>query len=209
MISLICPSRGRPQKSFETISKWIRKAGVELEVILSLDVTDPELTRYYQLYKETNAFILTLDNKNAVEAINNAAKIAKGNIFIVVSDDSDCCSAWAIKILKATEGKSDFVLKVRDGIQPKIITMPVLDKIYYQRDGYIYNPEYDHAWADREFSEVAYKRKRVITKNILFRHLHYSVLKDKRRDAQYEKTDATFNSGKQIFLRRQKINFGL
>jgi hypothetical protein len=208
MISILHPSRGRPQKSFDTISKWIRKAGVELEVILSLDVTDPELTKYYQLYKETNAFILTLDNKNAVEAINNAAKIAKGNIFIVVSDDSDCCSAWGIKILKATEGKSDFVLKVRDGIQPTLITMPILDRQYFQRDGFIYHPKFDHAFADRLFSELAYKRKRVITKNDLFKHLHYSILKDKTRDAQYERTDATFESGRAIYKELKK-EYGL
>ncbi|HEY3429632.1 MAG TPA: hypothetical protein VGK39_03075, partial [Cyclobacteriaceae bacterium] len=110
--------------------------------------------------------------------------------------------------LKCVEGKTDFVLKVRDGIQPKMITMPIFDHVYFQRDGYVYNPAYDHCWADREFTEVAHRRKRVIIKNLLFRHLHYSALK-KKPDAQYQRTDATFNRGKEIYRQREKINFGL
>lgn len=212
MISIIHPSRGRPQKSLDTIKRWILRAGTnDLEVLISLDVEDPMIGEYWRLYEQlpfAHTKIIN-ENKNAVEAINCAARISLGNILIVVSDDVDCPPNWATKIIKYTEHKSDWVLKVQDGIQPKMITQPVLDRVYYQRDGFIYNPAYDHAWADREFTEVAHRRKRVITKNIMFRHLHYSVLKNKKRDEQYARTDATFDSGKKIFLERQKMNFEL
>lgn len=206
MISILHPSRSRPQKSFETLSKWILKAGIkDFEIIVSLDNDDPCLTEYERLYvvgglNHPNTLMVN-HNKSAVEAINRAARIAQGNIFIVVSDDTEPATQWAVRILRYTEGKSDFVLKTRDGIQPKMITMPVLDRVYYQRDGYIYHPEFSHAWADRYFTEIAHKRGRVITKNILFKHLHYSVLKNKTRDAQYARTDATFDEGKQIYKR--------
>lgn len=205
MFSLIHPSRSRPQKSFETIQKWILKAGMKgFEIIVSLDSDDPELPQYKHYYLDICIDfpfrVVIHPNKNAVQAINGAALLAKGNILIVVSDDSDCPARWATRILKYTEGKTDFVLKVRDGIQPKMITMPILDRAYYQRDGYIYHPEFSHCWADRFFTEVAHKRKRVIEKNITFRHMHYSVLK-KKPDAQYQKTDATFDEGKLIYKR--------
>jgi glycosyltransferase involved in cell wall biosynthesis len=201
-ISIIHPSRGRAQQSFNTISKWIAKAGMtDFEIILSIDRDDPQIGKYYELYQNLNHPFLWDDNtnKNAVEAINRGAREANGNIFIVVSDDTDCPGAWATKILRYTQGKSDFVLKVRDGIQPRMITMPIVDRVYYQRDGYIYHPRFSHCWADRFFTEVAYKRKRVIEKPIMFRHLHYSVSKSKKRDSQYERTDATFNEGKIIY----------
>lgn len=214
--SILHPSRSRPQKSFETIKKWILKAGLpknELEIIVSVDTDDPQLSIYRHYYWDICIdfpfTFLVHDNRGAVEAINRAARIAQGRILIVVSDDTDPAVRWGERLLKLTEGKTDFVLKVRDGIQPKMITMPILDRTYFQRDGFIFNPVYDHCWADREFTEVAHKRKRVITKNIMFRHLHYSVLKNKKRDEQYARTDATFNKGKKIFLERQKINFGL
>lgn len=199
MISLIHPSRSRPQKSFETIKKWILKAGMDdFEIILSLDDDDPTLGTYLQLYNNIERTIQLAPNKSAVEAINRAARIAQGNIFIVVSDDTDCPANWANRILKYTEGRTDFVLKVKDGIQPTMITMPILDRAYYQRDGYIYHPAFSHCWADRYFTEIAHKRKRVITKNMMFRHMHYSVLK-KKPDEQYKRTDATFNEGKRIY----------
>jgi hypothetical protein len=212
-ISLIHPSRQRPQKSFDTISYWISKSVNvnNFELIISLDADDPTLETYKNLYNNLHIrkTVLVSENNYAVQAINNAAKCAIGRIMIVVSDDTSCPAAWDSKILRYTIGKSDFVLRVRDGIQPRIITAPIVDRVYYQRDGYIYNPEYDHCWADREFTEVAYKRKRVIEKQIMFRHLHYSVSKNKKRDEQYARTDATFDKGKAIYNRRKLINFGL
>lgn len=212
--TLIHPSRSRPQKSFDTISKWIKNAGDDdFEIIIALDSDDPLSGQYQQIYyaqKLSHPFTLMVnENKNAIEAINRAARIAQGRIFIVVSDDTAPCPAWSIKLKKYTEGRIDFVLKVRDGIQPVMITMAVLDRTYYQRFGYIYNPEYKHAFADREFTEVAMKLKKVITKNIMFRHEHYSITKHKIRDEQYARTDATFNEGRSIFIRRKKMNFGL
>lgn len=199
MISIIHPSRGRPHQSFQTIKKWILKADYKnLQIILSLDEDDPALPTYEKLYGDFPCVMLIRRNKSAVEAINIAAKVADGYIMVVVSDDSDCPARWATRILKCVEGKRDFVLKVRDGIQPTMITMPILDRVYYERDGYIYHPAFYHAWCDRYFTEVAHKRGRVITKNIMFRHLHYSVLK-KKPDDQYKRTDATFDEGKRIY----------
>jgi hypothetical protein len=199
--SIIHPSRSRPQKSFETIQKWILKAGMDdFEIIVSLDEDDTELPRYWSVYQNLHVTFQIGKNKGAVEAINRAARVAQGTIFIVVSDDTDCCVRWGSRLLKYTAGKTDFVLKTRDGIQPTMITMPILDRVYYQRDGYIYHPDFTHCWSDRYFTEVAHKRKRVITKNITFRHLHYSILK-KKPDAQYQRTDATFNEGKLIYKR--------
>jgi glycosyltransferase involved in cell wall biosynthesis len=206
LISLIHPSRGRPQQSFATIKKWLLRAGTPfIEIILSLDMDDPTLPEYIQLYYNAPfRVIFSKDyNKGAVEAVNRAARIARGNIFIVVSDDTDCSTQWAVRLLKYTEGQKDFVLKTPDGIQPVMITMPILDRAYYMRDGYIYHPDFKHAWADRYFTEIAHKRKRVIKKNIMFKHLHYSKLK-KKPDERYRVTDATFNEGRQIYKRLMK-----
>lgn len=212
MISIIHPSRSRPHQSYATIKKWIERAGiVDLEIILSLDNDDQEFTKYQELYSELPfAWTLRLgDNKSAIEAINLAARIAQGDIMIVVSDDTDCPNMWGKKILAATEGKTDFVLKTDDGIQKRLITMPIFDRVYYNRDGYVFNPAYDHLFADTEFSEVAYKRKCVIRKlGLKFPHNHYSR-NVKQPDEVHKKNELTYPQGKKLFLERQKINFGL
>lgn len=208
MISLLCPSRGRAQKSFETISSWVSRAGsVELEVLIGVE--EEEADKYLTTYGDLKGYKFIIGNfGTAVKTINALAKQAKGDIMIVVSDDTASPQAWGNRILKYTEGKKDFVMKVRDGIQPKMITMPILDRAYYQRDGFIYHPRFSHGWSDRFFTDLAHKRKRVITKNILFKHNHYSISKDKKRDAEYERTDATFNEGRQIY-KELKIEYGL
>lgn len=208
MISIIHPSRGRPKQSFENMKLWIQRAdSSDIEIILSLDEDDPDLPDYHNFYEHLYGAPpltkLILPNKSSVEAINNAAKIAKGNIFIVVADDQRCPINWYRRIIKYTEGHSDFVLKVKDGFQDRIITMPILDRVYFNRDGYIYHPRFQHLFCDTYFTDVAFKRKRVISKNITFPHLQYSILKTEP-DATYKKNNQTYESGKKTYLELRK-----
>ena len=91
MISLIHPSRGRPRKSFETINKWHRYHNLPYELIVSIDVDDPQRLEYAKLFWDyQGAIILQGKNLSAVDAINNGARAATGDILIVVSDDTEC-----------------------------------------------------------------------------------------------------------------------
>jgi hypothetical protein len=206
LISLLHPSRGRPEKSFETVQKWIQRAGnVSIELIVSLDDDDPEL----QGYREMHVSLLEINkNRSAVDAINNAAKKARGNILIVVSDDTDCPENWAVDLLKCVEGKTDFIAKTNDGIQKWIITMPIMDRAYYNRFGYVYYPGYLHMFCDTELSCVADLTGRRIDIPLTFEHLHYSVGKS-NKDSVSEKADSTWTQGESLFLERYKRIFDL
>lgn len=207
--TLIHPSRSRPQKSFETIQKWTKYTGVhDVEIIVSIDSDDPLKDQYFKLY-ESSWSLLIGDNRSAVDAINNAAKIAKGDILIVVSDDTDCPADWAGVIARATEGQEDFVLKVFDNIQKWVITMPIIDRVYYNRFGYIYHPDYKHMFCDTDLTHTAELLGKIIWRNdIIFPHLHYSVAKAKRDDIN-DRADSTWNEGKRLYLSRFRKNFGL
>lgn len=205
LISIIHPSRNRPEKSWKTINKWLANAGCDIELIVSIDRTDPQIGEYLKLYPgcEVN------ENRSAVDAINNGAKIAKGDILIVVSDDTDCPVNWGQKIIQATQGKRDWILKVNDGIQRWIITMPVMDRAYYNRFGYIYYPDYLHMFCDCELAHVADLLGRTIKREDLhFPHLHYSVTRQKKDDVTI-KADLTWEQGKKLYLKRMKESFGL
>lgn len=209
--SLIHPSRSRPEKSLCTIDKWFSnrcKCGIEAEIIVSLDVDDPELDKYNKLLFHLKNIIVN-KNRSVVDAINNAAKVATGDVFIIVSDDTACPRHWD-KILTDAIGQSkDFVIKTDDGIQKRIITMPIMDRAYYNRDGYIYNPIYAHSWCDTELTEVAHLRGRVITRmDIKFPHNHYSVTGEAIDDL-YKRNNLTHDRDRPIYQQRKKINFGL
>lgn len=205
--SIIHPSRSRPIKSAETIKRWIERSSGGVEVILSLDQDDETVPEY----KQHAVFdrILVSQNRSAIDAINIAARHATGDVLIIVSDDTDCPKAWDLIISDVTVGKRDFVIKFGDGIQKKIITMPVMDRVYYNRDKHIYNPIYTHSWADTELTEIAHARGRVIARNeIVFRHLHPEVTGESR-DALQLRNDATHDSGRVIYNQRRAINFGI
>lgn len=206
-ISLICPSRSRPQQSFDTVSRWMKRSvnPKNIEVILSVDDSDPTLSEYFALYDKSD-FAFTwfqFDNKSSVEAINRAAMVAQGNILIVVGDDQDCPASWDARILNYTANKTDWVLKVRDGLQNRIITLPIMDRAYYNRDKFIYHPSFEHLFSDTWFSDLAYLRKRVIVKNVRFPHRQYSII-GTPPDAINIKNNATYESGKKTYLELKK-----
>lgn len=162
-ISIIHPSRGRPDKSVATIDKWISMAINPVAIWASFDSDDTKLSEYRRLYPEP----VVSPNKSAVEAINRAAVFADGDIFIVVSDDTDCFPGWDEALLKAVEGKEDFLLKCKDGIQDYIVTMTVMDRKYYERDGFIYHPDFQHQFADTYLTCLADIRGRLIFSNLV------------------------------------------
>lgn len=211
MISIIHPTRCRPHQSFTCMRQWVLRAGMkDLEVIVCLDNDDPTLSQYldlYQSFPHPFTFQIT-DTTTSVEAINRGARIAQGDILMVVSDDQEPCAQWAVRLRHYTKDKTDWILKTQDGIQPVIITLPIMDRVYYQRDGYIYYPGYKHLFCDRELTDVAHLRKRVITKNIRFTHRHHSRTKNATDDIA-RRNDATYNDGKALYQSRKKINFGL
>lgn len=222
MISLIHPSRGRPEKSVETFKKWMSHsiANKEVEFILSIDEDEPtdhpyiKNSMYVTLYTAamfTHGYqykIVSSKNRSAVDAINNGAKVATGDIFIVVSDDTDPIQDWDEKILQHKLNEVDWIMKTQDGIQPWIITMPIMDRAYYNRFGYIYYPDYLHMFCDTELTCVADITGRKIKSNLLFPHKHYSVTKE-QPDAINKKADSTWAQGEKLFLERYKRNFDL
>lgn len=220
MISLIHPSRSRPELAFKTASSWIQNAGCEIKYLLSLDYDDVKSSEYridllsdlmdsesFDKGKACNFSTCFAENKSAIEAINNAAKMSNGDILIQISDDFQCFPNWAKTIEDLMKGKSDWILKTQDGIQPWIITLPIMDREYYNRFGYIYHPSYKHAWSDTEMTCVAELTERKVESQLLFRHLNDGETKIK--DALQERNDSTFEEGKKLFIERKRISFDL
>ena len=208
-ISLLHPSRGRAEKSLKTYRTWIDKSsgGTEIEYLLSLDSDDD-----YDLYKHIFGFdfySIIAKNKNLVDATNNGAKICTGDLLILISDDFDCPENWDLLLLDAVKDKKDFVLKTYDGIQDWIVTLPIMDRIYYEKQGYIYHPEYQHMFCDTDMTHKASLEGKLIIRNdLVFTHNHYSIGKSEK-DCVNTKADLTWNQGEKVYLERVKNNFGI
>jgi hypothetical protein len=115
-------------------------------------------------------------------------------------------------IEKMTElySDTDGVLWFNDGFQgKKLNTLSILGKKYYDRFGYIYNPEYLSVWSDVEFMDVA---------NILQKQTYFDliIIKHEHPDWGYGNRDKVheLNSrhnliDEEIYYKRKKNNFNL
>lgn len=216
-ISIIHPTRGRKQIALATAHKWKRFADRphNVEYIFSVDTTDTEawsdrVEFIPQCYTMTgfDAKVFKNDNKSAIDAINKAAEIATGDLIIVVSDDFDCPEHWDRLLLREVANKEDFLLKTDDGLQKTLVTLPIMDRKYYERFGYVYHKDYGHMHADEEMTIVALMLGRYIKSDLCFPHNHYTTGK-MQMDTINAKNNATWAHGQSTLDRRAKTNFGI
>jgi len=200
-ITIIHPSRARAEIANKVRNTWLNKADGVIEYIFSLDNDDVQGILY-----EGNC--IYNDNRSAIDAVNKGAEVASGDLFVVVSDDFDCPDYWDNLLLWGLQGKSDYCVKTQDGLQPTLITLPIMDRVYYDRFGYIYHPDYRHMFCDQEMTAVAHMLGRAITLPLMFSHNHYTT-GNFITDEITRRNNSTWGQGEDLFNERLKFNFGI
>ena len=217
-ISVIHASYGRPDLARETHYKWRHSASgyCDIEWILSIDKSDPMHSQYKTLCNDilnlrlqASGMVVNNDTTTSVAAINHAASVSTGDIIVVISDDFNPVHDWDMLLAKALKNKSNFIVKTQDGTQGWIITMPIMDRIYYNHFGYVYHPDYKHMFCDTELTCVADYAGRKIELDILFKHNHYSVHGGIAMDNTSQKADLTWEQGERLFVERYKKDFDI
>lgn len=208
-ISIVHASRSRPVQAAQTTEKWLNSAAnrYNIEYIMVIDESDPLKAEYYQQVNK-HVSIREFDNKSAIEAFNIGAKQSEGDIIVCVSDDFACPFHWDEGLLRTIGDRTDFVAKTDDGQQQWIITLPIMDRLYFERFEYVYHPDYSHLFADTELTHVADLTGRKITLPITFPHNHYSTGRV-AKDAINDKNNSTWTKGEAVYLAGVMGNFGL
>ena len=218
MITLIHPSRQRPEQAFAAISNWITNSSCypkeslykKIQYILSIDEDDPNIKEYEFKFKFLASDIIIGPNHNIVEAINRAALKAVGDIIVVMSDDFKCFPGWDLQVEKliSQHGK-DKLFKTSDGTQPWIVTLPIMGMDLYKDWGYVYHPDYKHMFCDTDMTHLAdITGKLVFAIDLPFVHEHYTT-GARKKDAVNERADSTWKQGESLYLNRVKNRFGL
>ena len=163
-------TKSRPQ--------WFRKAIANIiatvsdpnyEVLISADHDDitmfnPNMLQFIKAHPQ-----LTLvfgDSKSKIDAINRDMEVAGDWDFVVnTSDDMFFNSfGWDNIIrqrMKDNFPEGDCFLHFNDGYTGDLLpTMSIMDRKYYNRDGYIYHPSYKSFSCDAEAMYVAMMRGR-------------------------------------------------
>lgn len=208
-ISLLHPSRGRAEQAHKTFMHWLLCSSLQthIEHVLSVDEDDAELSRYHLLF--TKSVMVVNPNKNLVEAANHAAKICTGDIIVLISDDMLCPDNWDVILKEIHAEHKNYLLKTFDGVQKWIVTLPIMDRAFYEENGYIYHPDYTHMFCDTDLTHKADLENKLIVRNdIVFTHAHYST-GAREKDAINQKADSSLQDGEVIYLRRCREKFGI
>lgn len=209
-ISILHPSWKRPKLAFQCYEEWVGKCEsiTNIEYILCLSEKDPTINEYLEVFKDTIVQIVTIPDNGLVKQANHAATQSKGNLLVCISDDFVCPDFWDTLLLSGLIGKEDYVVKTQDGLQPYIITLPIMDRAFYNRLGHIYHPSYVHMYGDEELAEIGKMLNKTIVKPYYFRHNHYTTGINPKDEVNV-KNDSFMMVDKEVFLRHKAKNFDI
>lgn len=211
-------SRSRPYKcikAIENIHQFCQHNDFEIQVTADLDdetMTSKEVRDKIQGYPKTFITYGTSDNK--VSAINRDMSLfTDWDILINMSDDMEFIQTGFDTTIIADYNHfahGDVLMHYPDQAAGQaLITMAIMDRKYYDRFGYIYNPEYKSLFCDNEQQEVAKILGRyVFIKKRLFNHNH-PAWGLAPVDALMVHTESFYAEDQATFERRKLINFGI
>lgn len=212
------PTRNRPKKFLNVLMKYINMLDDKsTEILVSCDSDDetmnnPFIVEVLKQYENVKLFFE--NNKTKIEAVNNNLKNFEFDIILLASDDMIPIIKGFDTIIKnkmkETYPDTDGVLWFNDGFQGnKLNTLSILGKKYYDRFGYIYNPNYKSVWCDNEFMDVAnILGKQTYFDEIIIKHEHpdwgYG-----ERDVIHQENSKNHNNDKITYETRKNNNFYL
>ena len=166
--------------------------------------------------------VVNTGQETCVAGFNVAAAWARKNsnadIYVTLADDLSAPAAWDKKLLEIFKGKTlPLALHANSGLwnndKPgsQLITMPIFNRQYLMLDDYFFYPEYLSMFCDDDWGAVAYLRGCVArVPELIFQHLHHSIgLGIKDDVAIRQDNEARYLTGKAIYERRKKMNFGV
>lgn len=229
-------SRDRPDQLLETVRQYISLANnVKGMVWLFSFDEDCECSTLAFMGKLKSVFpenyqrvlIVIGSSKSKIHAINRDIKYMYDNfkhcfygrdivnewdILLNISDDQRPILEGYDDIIRRTMPDDlDASLWFSDG-QPRINTQEIIGRAYYERFGYIYNPEYKSLFCDNEATEVAaILGKQIKSNQQIVKHYHpaWGGSEAFKEDALYERNNNFWNEDQATFERRKKLNFGL
>lgn len=207
-------SRSRPQKLINTINNVLANVvSDQYEFCIVLDANDPTVTPEleYNLLALVNPGEYHIGNSlNKVDAINrNVKDHPTWDILVNCSDDMVFTEFAFDNIIRFHMPEDlDCYLHFRDSNQDKpdaLCTMSILGRKYFDRDGFIYHPDFQSLWCDNFSMDVAKARgKYRFVNEIIFDHQHPSVGKAPL-DSQYRKTEAFYYADQKVYKRLKPL----
>lgn len=178
MISVLCPSRARPEQARELL-ETIRATAIlqHVELILRLDDDDPYLADYADQVTGTDVTVLVDKRVVLSKCWNDAAAVARNDVLMLCGDDIRFrTEGWDKRVLETIYNEPDRLVLVhgRDGIQDdRVATHPFMHRRWMETVGYFVPPLFASDWNDMWLTEVAdmIARRRYLV-DVYTEHMH-------------------------------------
>lgn len=197
MILVKYPSRSRPERFLQVLKEWVRLADDTsgLHFVFSFDADDDSMWEAGEWIRDLgiNANVYFRTSNTKVEAINRdiADVTVPWEILVVVSDDMwPQVQGWDTLIrgeIAATDG--DCLVWHPDQKQKDIVTLPIMTRAYYDRDGHVYDPRFTSVFCDNLQTDLARKRGRLVFIDTLLAEHRHPANVTMSKDALYEKNE--------------------
>jgi hypothetical protein len=211
------PTRGRPQKSVETLRKYIDLASdiANTKIIVSIDDDDTTLTEsMFTIHPYVE--VIRGEPLGKIGAINrDMPDTSTFDIILLASDDMIPIVKGYDQIIRSKMSEhfpdTDGVLWFNDGYAGfRLNTLVICGSKYYSRFGYLYYPEYKSLWCDNEFMDVANRLGRQIYFDYtIIKHEHPANNSLLKRDSIYDVNDKYYNSDKEIYEKRKNKEYDI
>jgi hypothetical protein len=157
MISILTPSRSRPQLAHRMVTSAIRTAGCKIEIMLYLNDDDPLLEEYKQLFDSSQYTVGP--NQSTSYSWNLMAEKSTNDILFLVGDDAEFITDnWAQLILDTFNKYPDKIVCVYPRA-PSVSKYKsphfCLHKNWINTLGYFLPPHFYHWYVDTWILEVA------------------------------------------------------
>lgn len=222
-ILLKCPTRSRPERVRKTLSAYLRFANHPelIGVAVSCDVDDASMRDTTEFERLLSQFawhrIYRSPNKTKIEACNaNMSEIEyEWDIVVLVSDDMVPQIRGYDDVIR-NEFLAGFpdrngILWANDGCQgDKLNTLCIFGREFYNRQGFIYNPEYKSLFCDTELTDQCRSEYKDICRYIpycIIRHEHPGAGFKQSMDKLYEVNQRYWNEDMYTYIRRKTYRY--
>lgn len=218
------PTRSRPNKFLETLSKYQHtRLTNNVHFLVTIDEDDTAMLnpdKMEIMKRWGNLSYEVIKPAGKIGAINHGiseflSKNPSYQIILLASDDMiPTRNGWDKRIIDEMKNHfpdTDGVLWFNDGQQGNILnTLSIMGKRYYDRFGYIYHPSYQALWCDNEFMDVANQLgKQVYFSDIIIRHDHPIYRQGIGMDYMNARDNALLLIDKQNYEQRKRNQFGI
>lgn len=205
------------ERGFDWLESYVQNiTNPNTRIYLTLDMNDVGLSGAVEIKERyPNVYLSLGDSTGKIDAVNRDMEYISDNfnwdVLLLGSDDMQPqMKGFDDLILQHFENDKDKFLWSSDGRQPRICTIPIMDREYYERFGYIYHPNYKSFFCDNFQTDVALRLNKCSKTNECYlMHQHPAWGGTVENDNLYRRNDAFWNEDAKTYkiMSREITNY--